>query len=474
MKKTKIICTIGSASDSLSTLTTLLQEGMDIMSLNCSHDSHAEHTRRIATCRQAALAINKPVAIMLDTKGPEIRTLTLKNGKPVTLQENASFIISTNQHVIGDEHGIAVNYSDLAQDVKIGHHILIDDGLIELVVENITEAQIFCRVIISGVLGEDKKVNIPNSTIHLPILSEQDKLDLLLGCQQQVDFIAASFVRNAADVAEIRQFLDTHGGQHIAIIAKIENQAGLDNFDEILLAADGIIVARGDLGDEISIEEVIFAQKMMVEKCNAHAKPIIVSTQMLESMKVNPRPTRAEAGDVTNAIFDGADAVMLSSETAYGRYPIASIQTVTKICQTTDLQFNYDIDLYNEPLSLLESVSHGAVMIAQKSAVTVIVIMTDTGNEAKAIRKYCPTATILALTTHKSTFQQLLLIKGVYPYLLEQRQEKGKENFIQQCHDIVIKTQLANHNDNIIIMSKDDDSIFINMLRLNDKDLSSY
>jgi len=458
MKKTKIICTIGPASDSFSTLSQLVHAGMDIMRLNFSHGHHDDHAKRIKTLREACKYVKKPVAIMLDTKGPEIRTLRLKDHQPVYLQSGASFVITTDQQVVGDEHCVAVTYAGIVNDINVGHHILIDDGLIELVVEQRDSHQLFCRVLNSGMLGEHKGVNLPNVSINLPALSVQDKHDLIFGCEQHVDFIAASFIRKRADVEMIRQFLDEHNGNHIAIIAKIENQEGLDNFDDILDVADGIMVARGDLGVEIPIEEVILSQKMMVEKCNQHAKPVIIATQMLESMTVNPRPTRAEAGDVANAILDGADAVMLSGETAKGRYPVETVAVMAKICQKTDLDFSNNPYYVHRIPKIDHTTSHSVVVMAEELQSPVIAVMTELGTEARAIRQYFPKADILAMTWHEWVFKQLLLVKGVCPHLIDKPVDI--DTFVTQCRTIAISEKLTEQNTIMVVaannQNKDD------------------
>lgn len=450
MKKTKIICTIGPASSSKDIISNLLQNGMDIVRLNFSHGHRDDHIHNIITVRQTSLATNKPVAIMLDTKGPEIRTLSLKNGEPVELKQGSNINISTDKSFIGDKNCFAISYPNLIKDISIGHRILIDDGLIELIVNGIDNKQIQCQVITAGTLREYKKVNLPNTAISLPILSKQDKLDLQLACQKQIDFIAVSLIKKPSDITEIRNFIDSNGGENIAIIAKIENQQSLDNFDDILSVADGIMVARGDFGNLIATEEVILAQKMIVKKCNLHAKPVIVATHMLESMTTHPRPTRAEAGDVTNAILDGADAVMLSAETAKGNYPLASLKMMAKICQTTDNHFNYHNIQTDELLSLTGALNDGAVVMSQKINASVIVVITHSGEEARVIRHFSPQAQILAITYNPHVFNQLLLVKGVYPYLMKHL--INEDTLIKQCQNIVLNQRLAKPNEKIIII----------------------
>ncbi len=318
MKKTKIVCTIGPKTESKEMLTKLANAGMNVMRLNFSHGDFAEHGQRIDNLREVMAATGKQLAILLDTKGPEIRTIKLENGQDFSLVAGQEFTFTTDISVVGNQDRVAVTYPGFAKDLTKGNTILVDDGLIEMEVLETTETEVKCKVLNNGDLGENKGVNLPGVSVKLPALAEKDKADLKFGCEQGVDFVAASFIRKAEDVKEIRELLNANGGEKIQIISKIENQEGVDNFDAILEASDGIMVARGDLGVEIPVEEVIFAQKMMIEKCNRARKVVITATQMLDSMIKNPRPTRAEAGDVANAIMDGTDAVMLSGESAKG------------------------------------------------------------------------------------------------------------------------------------------------------------
>ncbi|MCO6548455.1 MAG: pyruvate kinase [Gilliamella sp.] len=324
MKKTKIVCTIGPKSESKEMLAKLLNAGMNVMRLNFSHGDYEEHGNRIKNLREVMQETGLKAAIMLDTKGPEIRTIKLEGGNDVSLVAGQTFTFTTDKNVIGNKDRVAVTYDGFAHDLKPGNRVLVDDGLIAMDVKEIKSNEVICTVLNNGELGENKGINLPGVSIKLPALAEKDKNDLIFGCEQGVDFIAASFIRKRSDVEDIRAHLKAHGGENIKIISKIENQEGLDNFDEILDASDGIMVARGDLGVEIAVEEVIFAQKMMIKKCNKASKPVITATQMLDSMIKNPRPTRAEAGDVANAIIDGTDAVMLSGESAKGKYPLES------------------------------------------------------------------------------------------------------------------------------------------------------
>ena len=312
-----------------------MRAGMDIARFNFSHGSHEEHAARVDMIKNVREELNLPVAMLLDTKGPEIRTGLLKDGKKVRLEAGSEFVLTTGDYV-GDEHKVAITYDTLYKDVKKGGKILIDDGLIELEIEDIKHGDIFCRVLNGGELGERKGVNVPYVKVKLPGITEQDKKDILFGISQEFDYIAASFVRNAKAIREIRQLLDENGGSDIGIIAKIENAEGVENIDEIIAVSDGIMVARGDLGVEIPASQVPYIQKMIIQKCNDNYLPVITATQMLDSMIRNPRPTRAEVADVANAIYDGTDAVMLSGETAAGKYPLAALKMMVEIAETTE------------------------------------------------------------------------------------------------------------------------------------------
>ncbi|CCG87185.1 pyruvate kinase PykF [Erwinia piriflorinigrans] len=421
MKKTKIVCTIGPKTESEEMLTNLLDAGMNVMRLNFSHGDYQEHGQRITNLRNVMSKSGHQAAILLDTKGPEIRTMKLEGGQDAALKAGQTFTFTTDQSVVGNAQTVAVTYPGFAADLQIGNTVLVDDGLIGMEVIEVTANTVVCKVLNNGDLGENKGVNLPGVSIQLPALAEKDKHDLIFGCEQGVDFVAASFIRKRSDVIEIREHLKAHGGERIQIISKIENQEGLNNFDEILDASDGIMVARGDLGVEIPVEEVIFAQKMMIKKCNHARKVVITATQMLDSMIKNPRPTRAEAGDVANAILDGTDAVMLSGESAKGKYPLESVTIMATICERTDrvMKSRIDVQHDNRKMRITEAVCRGAVDTAEKLEAPLIVVATEGGKSAKSIRKYFPHATILALTTNEQTSRQLLLSKGIITSVVE-------------------------------------------------------
>ena len=417
LKKTKIVATIGPASDSVKMMKSLIKHGIDVMRLNFSHGSHEEHRERIERMREIALSKGKNIAILLDTKGPEIRTTKLQNGEEVALRMGETIILTTDEEHIGDYNKVAVTYKGLAKDVSKGNIILLDDGLISLEVLKVEEENIYCLIQNSGFLGENKGVNLPGLHVNLPALSKKDKADIKFGCEMNVDFIAASFVRKASDVKAVRSELKKYGGESIQIISKIENDEGIRHFDEILALSDGIMGARGDLGVEIPIEDVPFAQKKMIEKCNKAGKIVITATQMLDSMIQNPRPTRAEAGDVVNAIIDGTDAVMLSGETAKGKYPKEAVKVMAKICQRAD--YSSTLTSAVKHLSLREVIASGTVRTADDIGAKAIVILSESGETARHIKKLKPSALVVAITTNKKTAAQLSLARGVHSVLVD-------------------------------------------------------
>ncbi len=431
----------------------LLSAGMNVMRLNFSHGDYAEHGQRIKNLRAVMEKTGQQAAILLDTKGPEIRTMKLENGADVTLTAGQAFTFTTDQSIVGNKDRVAVTYAGFTEDLSVGDTVLVDDGLIGMQVTAVSGSDVVCKVLNNGDLGENKGVNLPGVSIQLPALAEKDKRDLIFGCEQGVDFVAASFIRKRSDVEEIRAHLKAHGGEHIQIISKIENQEGLNNFDEILEASDGIMVARGDLGVEIPVEEVIFAQKMMIEKCNLARKVVITATQMLDSMIKNPRPTRAEAGDVANAIIDGTDAVMLSGESAKGKYPLESVTIMATICQRTDSVMKSRLDTIKTPpvLRITEAVCRGAVETAEKLDAPLIVVATSGGKSAKSIRKYFPNARILALTTNEVTARQLLLSKGIDTLLV--KEIASTDDFYRLGKEAALKTGHAQAGDVVVMVS---------------------
>ena len=451
MRKTKIVCTIGPKSEPKEMLAKLVNNGMNVMRLNFSHGDFVEHGTRIIRIREICAETGKNVAILLDTKGPEIRTVKLENGDDVLLTAGQEFTLSTDQSVVGNNKIVAVTYEDLAKDLAVGNTVLLDDGLIEMTVKSISGTNIVCEVLNTGELGENKGVNLPGVKVQLPALSPKDKGDLIFGCEQQVDFIAASFIRKKEDVLEIRELLKANGGENIQIISKIENQEGVDNFDEILEVSDAIMVARGDLGVEIPVEEVIFAQKMMIAKANKARKPVITATQMLDSMIKNPRPTRAEAGDVANAIIDGTDAVMLSGESAKGKYPAEAVEIMASICERTDRTLVSKTDEKEENLRITEAICSGAVKNAEQLDAKLIIVATEAGKSARSVRKYFPSMPILALTSNAKTRQQLALTKGVSAKVINQPQ--SMEEFYKLGMELAKEQGLVVAGDKVVMVA---------------------
>ena len=422
MRKTKIVCTIGPSSESLENTKKLIMAGMNVARLNFSHGDFEEHGNRIKAIRQACEELNKTVAILLDTKGPEIRTGKLEV-EPIELVQD-EFVTLTTEEILGDKNRISVTYKELPSDVQAGSTILIDDGLIGLTVVEVQGTEIKCRVVNGGTIKSKKGVNVPGVAISLPGITEKDANDIVFGIEQGIDFIAASFVRKASDVLEIRELLKKHNAEHIQIISKIENQQGVDNLDEILEVSDGLMVARGDLGVEIPAEEVPLVQKRMIEKCNIAGKPVITATQMLDSMQRNPRPTRAEASDVANAIFDGTDAIMLSGETAAGKYPVESVLTMSRIAEKAESALNYrDLFLKQriaQETSVTEAISQSVTISALDLNAKAIISSTESGHTARMVSKYRPKAPIIAVTTQDRTLRRLALTWGVTPVKGEQ------------------------------------------------------
>jgi pyruvate kinase len=454
MKKTKMVCTIGPKSEPREVLQQLLDSGMNAMRLNFSHGDHEEQGARITTINAIMKDTGKVFAIVLDTKGPEIRTGEVPNDGEVELKKGQKFVVTTDYpKVTTTADHCSVSYAGLVKDIAIGNTILIDDGLIGLKVlaKNADETEATCEVLNNAMLGNKKGVNLPGVITNLPALSEKDRGDLVFGIERGVDFIAVSFVRKQKDVEEVRSWLDQNGGQDVKIISKIENQEGLDNFEDILEASDGIMVARGDLGVEIPAQEVILAQKKIIRRCNEVGKIVITATQMLDSMQKNPRPTRAEAGDVANAIFDGTDAVMLSGESAKGKYPREAVSTMASICERTDSEVSTRYLAQKDYKHTTEAVCMGAVEISENLHAPLIVVATQHGKSARAVRKYFPTANILALTTNVKTARQLCIVRGVTPMVVESI--SSTDDFFRLGKEYAIKSGLAKKGDTVVMVS---------------------
>jgi len=419
MRKTKIVSTIGPATDSLDMLTNIIAAGVNVTRLNFSHGSFSEHTNRIKTIRQAAEKVGKDIAILLDTQGPEIRTETFAE-KQAQIEIGQTVQISMKS-VVGTSEKFSITYPGLINDVTIGDYILVDDGLIELKVTAIHQKGgiIETTALNSGEISNNKGINVPNVKVNLPAMTDKDVADILFGIEQKVDFIAASFIRRQSDVLEIKKLLEQKDATHIQIIAKIENQEGVDNIDEILEVSDGVMVARGDLGVEIPAEDVPLVQKHLIRKCNLAGKPVITATQMLDSMERHPRPTRAEASDVANAIFDGTDAIMLSGETAIGDYPVETVETMDSIARKSEKhlqdQWSLNQDYQVIQATVTDAISQSVTQTAMQLQTSAIIAPTESGYTARMIAKYRPQVPIIAVTFSECTNRQLALVWGVYP-----------------------------------------------------------
>ncbi len=425
MRKTKIVCTLGPATDNEEVLRKLMEAGMNVARLNFSHGTHEQQKKRMDMVKKLRNELGKPVAILLDTKGPEIRTRDFVDGKCVV--ESGQLFTLTTRELVGDSTITSITYKDLYKDVKEGTHILVDDGLIDMVVKQINGEDILCEVITGGVISNHKGINVPDVHLNMPYLSDVDRSDILFGIEQDVDFIAASFVRSARDVLEIRQLLDENGGKDINIISKIENGEGVNHIDDIIYVSDGIMVARGDMGVEIPVEEVPVIQKLIIHKVYNAGKQVITATQMLESMIKNPRPTRAEVTDVANAIYDGTSAIMLSGETAAGQYPVEAAATMARIAERTEKDIDYrkrffHYDRKANP-NITDAISHAACTTAIDLNAKAIVIVTKSGTSARNISKYRPVCNIIAGTTSDKAYRQLNMSWGVTPVHLEEKSE---------------------------------------------------
>ena len=450
-KRTKIVCTLGPASEKEETLRELIKNGLNVCRMNFSHGSHEEHKGRMDVVKKVRAELNKPVAILLDTKGPEIRTGQFDMPE-VLLEEGQTFTI-TMKDVMGNKEMCTVSYKGLAKDVVPGNTILIDDGLVGLTVKEVNGDDIVCVVENSGIVKNHKGVNVPGVKVNLPAITEKDRSDIEFGIEQGIDFIAASFVRKVSDVLAIREILEENNATDIKIISKIENQEGVDNLDEIIAVSDGIMVARGDLGVEIPTEEIPVVQKLMIKKCNEAGKPVITATQMLDSMMRNPRPTRAEVTDVANAIYDGTDAIMLSGETAAGKYPVEAVKIMATIAKRTEETVDYNKNLRNKALAstnVTDAISYATCTTAINLDAKAILTSTSSGHTARMVSKFRPSCPIVATTSNERVMRQLSLTWGVLPTLstdgtntdevIANSMNAAKENNFVEENDLVVIT----------------------------------
>ncbi|MBB6445690.1 pyruvate kinase [Bacillus benzoevorans] len=453
MRKTKIVCTIGPASESVEKLMQLMEAGMNVARLNFSHGNHEEHAQRIQNIREASKKTGKNIAILLDTKGPEIRTHNMVNGA-IELVSGSQSIISMKE-VEGTPEKFSVTYEGLIEDVQPGASILLDDGLIGLEVTKIDmeNGEIHVNVLNTGTLKNKKGVNVPGVSVNLPGITEKDASDIIFGIAQKIDFIAASFVRRPSDVLEIKQLLEENDATYIQIIPKIENQEGVDNIDDILEISDGLMVARGDLGVEIPAEEVPLVQKNLIKKCNALGKPVITATQMLDSMQRNPRPTRAEASDVANAIFDGTDAIMLSGETAAGTYPVEAVQTMHNIASRAETALDHKKLLSSHSKdsehTITDAIGQSVAHTALNLGCNAIITATESGYTARMISKYRPKAPIVAVTSNDCVLRRLALVWGVYPQLGQK--SVTTDDMLENAVTESLSSGFVSHGDLVVI-----------------------
>ncbi len=453
MRKTKIVCTIGPASETPEILDALIHAGMNVARLNFSHGTQDEHKQRIDAIREASKRVGKPVGILLDTRGPEIRTHNMR-GDGILLTKDHTIDIKMEE-VLGTEEAFSVTYDKLIEDVEVGSSILLDDGLIHLEVTGLDyeNRTIHTVALNAGMLKSKKGVNVPGVSVQLPGMTEKDRSDILFGVREGVDFIAPSFIRRPEDVIEIRTLLDENQGEDIHIIPKIENEEGVENIDEILKISDGMMVARGDLGVEIKAEEVPLVQKHLIKSCNQAGKPVITATQMLDSMQWNPRPTRAEASDVANAIFDGSDAIMLSGETAAGSYPVEAVRMMDNIARTTENAVDYRAVVATRRReqhgNMTESIGQAASYAALNLNVSAVLAPTESGQTARMIAKYRPGCPVIAVTANESVTTKLTLAWGVYPIM--GKKAMSIDGILQEAVDLSLEHEYVSRGDVVII-----------------------
>ena len=450
MRKTKVICTIGPACEDAEILSEMCKVGMNVARLNFSHGTHEEQQRKIDLIKETREKLHMPIAIMLDTKGPEYRIKTFKDGK-IRLKDGDEFTFTTEE-VVGDETQVSVNYKQLMENLKVGDTILVNNGLVIFKVVELDDTKARCEVIVGGELSNRKSMNFPNKVMKHEFLSEQDKEDLLFGIENEVDFVAASFVSQKQDIADMRQFMNEHGGAEIDIIAKIENRAGVENIEEICEIADGIMIARGDLGVEIPAMEVPSVQKYLISKCRLLGKRVITATEMLESMIQNPRPTRAELSDVANAVYDGTSAVMLSGETASGKYPVMAVKNMVETVEFTEKNVSYEKRFKNTEFTIknnLDAVSHSTCAMAIDVDAKCIVVNSLTGHTARMVSRFrCP-VDIIGMTASKKGWRKLNLSWGVTPVLCE-KYETMEEMFANDLKKAKEVFHLA-EGDNVVL-----------------------
>lgn len=450
MKKTKIICTMGPACENRETLIKMIENGMNVARFNFSHGSHEEHEKRINLVKAVREELNLPIALLLDTKGPEYRIKTFKDGK-VEIKEGQKFAF-TSDDIEGDETRVSVSYPKLVQELSVGDVVLLNNGLIEFEVTEITDKDAVCVAKSGGMLSNRKSMSFPNKVLSQEYLSDYDKDDLLFGIKMDMDFVAASFVSNKEDLIKLRSFLNENGGEGIDIIAKIENRSGVDNIEEIIEYSDGIMVARGDLGVEIPYIELPAIQKRLIRKCRLNGKRVVTATEMLESMTTNPRPTRAEISDVANAVYDGTSALMLSGETAVGKYPVDTVAAMSKIAEETEANIDYAKRFHNTKFKIKNSndaFSHATCALAIDVDAKVIAVCTKSGATARMVSRFRPPKTIVAVTTTKKEWIKLALSWAVVPVLSEEF--RSVDVLLYHAVSYVKKLKMAEKGDKIVI-----------------------
>lgn len=451
MRKTKIVCTIGPACDSEETLRAMMLAGMNVARLNFSHGTHAEHQVRIDRIKKLRAELDLPIAIMLDTKGPEYRIGTFEGGK-IELHSGDTFTFTT-EPVTGNAERVSVSYAGLAQDLEPGNTVLVNDGLIALTVTATTDTDVICRVTAGGVLSDRKSMSFPNKVLKQTFLSEQDKSDLLFGIENDVDFVAASFVSRKQDLADLNAFLRANGGEDISVIAKIENQPGIDNIEEIFTECTGIMIARGDMGVEVPYEELPSIQKELIGKCRLLGKRVITATEMLESMTHNIRPTRAEIADVANAVYDGTSAIMLSGESAVGAYPVEAVETMVRIALRAEADMDY-IRRFSRDTSastdVTNAISHATVTSAHDLNASAIITVTKSGSTARILSRYRPACVIVGCTTEKHVWRQLALSWGTVPLMIAE--ESNTDDLFEHAVDAAVQNGLV-HDGELVVLT---------------------
>ena len=451
MRKTKIVCTLGPASSSREVMREMILAGMNVARFNFSHETHESHLKKFRDLVSVRNELQMPVATMLDTKGPEIRIGTFVD-KRVQLQPGQLFTLTT-EDIQGDDTRVSVTYKDLPKDVQPGSRILIDDGLVGMTVEHVTDTEVCCKVLNAGVISDRKGVNIPGAHLSMPFISQKDREDILFAIEHGFEFIATSFTRSAEDIMQIRHIMAEKNCDSIAIIAKIENMEGVENLEEILRVADGIMVARGDMGVEIPFEDVPGLQKRIIKDCVKAGKPVITATQMLDSMMKNPRPIRAEATDVANAIYDGTSAIMLSGETAAGAYPIEAVETMSRIALKTEADINY-VDRFananfNSKTDITAAISHATVTSAHDLKASAIITVTKSGSTARMISRYRPDCPIISCTTSETVYRQQNLSWGVTPLLINE--EKSTDDLFDHAVEAAVRTKMIQDGELVVL-----------------------